>query len=290
MDKRTSSFVSEFDGAEIATYCWNSAAEPLGVVQIAHGVAEHAGRYERLAVALAAAGYHVHAHDHRGHGASVSSAGELGSFGPGGWSALVGDLVALGQTIAGERPGLPLFLIGHSMGSFAAQEAVLDHSPQYSGLVLSASTALDLWTTRLAEADLGSGLNSFLNDGFEPRTGYEWLSRDDAEVDVYIADPLSGFDLAPATVSALFSSAERLADPRALAGIRSDLPILIASGDRDPAAGVGQLVEVLAQRYREASVKDVSVRLYPGARHEIFNETNRDEITADVVEWLRVRS
>ena len=118
------------------------------------------------------------------------------------------------------------------------------------------------------------------------RTGYEWLSRDEAEVDAYVADPLCGFDLPDATVPALFGAARRLAEPGELARIRSDLPILIVSGKADPLAGNGELVELLAQRYRDAGVQDVTVTVYDGARHEIFNELNRDQITADVINWL----
>jgi alpha-beta hydrolase superfamily lysophospholipase len=175
------------------------------------------------------------------------------------------------------------------MGSFAAQTVVLDHADQYAGVVLSGSTALDVLAAELSKAEGPVGLEAF-NAGFEHRTGYEWLSRDEAEVDAYVADPLSGFDLPDTAVPQLFAGAARLGDPAALAGIRPDLPILVASGDADPLAGGGALVELLGQRYRDAGLTDVTVRLYPGARHEIFNETNRDDITADVVAWLDARS
>ena len=138
----------------------------------------------------------------------------------------------------------------------------------------------------LSQAEGPVGLEAF-NEGFEHRTGYEWLSRDEAEVDAYVADPLSGFDLPDDAVPQLFGSAARLADPEELSRINSDLPILIVSGDADPLAGKGQLVQLLGQRYTGAGVKDVTVKLYPDARHEIFNETNRDQITADVIGWLQ---
>jgi alpha-beta hydrolase superfamily lysophospholipase len=124
------------------------------------------------------------------------------------------------------------------------------------------------------------------NAGFEHRTGYEGLSRDPAEVDLYVADPWCGFEVPAETLASPFVTAARLADPAVLAGIRSDLPLLLASGDADPLAGGGQLIELLGQRYRQAGLTDVTVTLYPGARHEILNETNRDEVTADIVAWL----
>ena len=171
------------------------------------------------------------------------------------------------------------------MGSFAAQSVILTHSEQYAGVVLSGSTALDLLAAGLAQAEGPAGLEAF-NAGFEHRTGYEWLSRDEAEVDLYVADPWCGFELPDETVPALFGAAATLADPAVLAGIRPDLPLLLVSGSDDPLAGGGQLVEVLGQRYRDAGLVDVTVTLYDGARHEILNETNRDEVTADVVAWL----
>ena len=281
-----SSFASPSDATSIATYSWGEDLEsPHGVVQIAHGLAEHAGRYERLAEALVAAGYRVVANDHRGHGKSAASASDLGRFGETGFSGVAADIAVFGASVKESNPGVPLFLLAHSMGSFAAQETILEHSEQYAGVVLSGTTTLDVLGANLAQSEGPVGLEAF-NAGFEHRTGYEWLSRDETEVDKYVADPLSGFDLPDETVPALFSGAARLADPSALSGIRSDLPILLTSGQADPISGDGQLIQLLGQRYQEAGIKDVTVSLYPEARHEIFNETNRDEITADVIAWL----
>ena len=279
MTMQRSTFTSPVDGLELAGYAWD-VDEPRAVVQVAHGLAEHSARYDRFARALNDAGYAVRATDHRGHGASI--AGTPGDFGDAGFAGLIADVAAYGASL---RDDGPLFLFAHSMGSFAAQSVLLTHSQQYAGVVLSGSTALDLMAAGLAQAEEPAGLEAF-NAGFEHRTGYEWLSRDEAEVDRYVADPLCGFDLPDATVPALFGAAGTLADPTSLASIRPDLPLLVASGTDDPLAGGGQLVEVLAQRYRAAGLVDVTVRLYDGARHEILNETNRDQVTADVVAWL----
>ena len=287
MEYTTASFPSPADGLALVSHRWEAVDTPRGIVQIAHGVAEHALRYTRLADALTAAGYTVYANDHRGHGESVGAGVALGSFGAAGWPGLVGDAIAFGERIhAAEDPGLPLFLVAHSMGSFAAQQILLDRSDLYAGVVLSGTTALDLMAQALAAAGDGPVDLTMFNAGFENRTGYEWLSRDPAEVDAYVADPLSGFDLADDTVPQLFSAAARLADPAALAGIRPDLPVLIVSGEDDPLSGKGALVEAVASRYRAAGLRDVELTVYPGARHEIFNETNRDAITADVIRWL----
>jgi alpha-beta hydrolase superfamily lysophospholipase len=152
-------------------------------------------------------------------------------------------------------------------------------------VVLSGSTALDVLAANMAQSEGPAGLEAF-NAGFEHRTGYEWLSRDELEVDKYVADPWCGFETPPETIPSLFARAPELADPQVLARVRPELPLLIASGSDDPLAGGGQLVELLAARYRDAGVSDVTVQVYEGARHEIFNETNRDEVTADVIGWL----
>jgi alpha-beta hydrolase superfamily lysophospholipase len=259
------------------------------VVQIAHGLAEHGERYARFARALNAAGFLVHAVDHRGHGRTAD--GHLGDFGAAGFAGLIADVAQFGAALRAQGPALPLFLFGHSMGSFAAQAAMLDHAATWSGVVLSGSTALDMLAAGMANApaDAPAGLAAF-NAGFVHRTGYEWLSRDEAEVDAYVNDPWCGWDVPADVIPSLFAPAARLADPALLAGIRRDLPILIASGDADPLAGGGALLQLLAQRYREAGIADVTLKLYAAARHEILNETNRDAVTADIVAWLKAHS
>ncbi len=286
MTATESTFTSAADGLEIATTAWSDTAAPVGAAQIAHGLAEHAARYGRLAEALNAAGFLVFATDHRAHGRTGRE--HLGDFGAAGFDGLISDVAQYGTAIAAEHPDLPVFLLGHSMGSFASQAVMVRYLEQYAGVVLSGSTALDVLASALANADpdAPAGLEAF-NVGFEHRTGYEWLSRDEAEVDKYVADPWCGFDLPDSTLPMLFGPAAELADPQALGRIRSDLPVLIASGSADPLAGGGQLVELLGQRYRDAGLIDVTVRVYPEARHEIFNETNRDEVTADVIDWLQ---
>ncbi|WP_053843436.1 alpha/beta hydrolase [Paracidovorax avenae] len=290
MSTPSSSFPSDADGTPVATYTWTDVpGTPTGVVQIAHGLAEHGERYDRFARALNAAGFLVHAVDHRGHGRTAD--GRMGDFGKAGFGGLIADVAQFGALLRARHGQLPLFLFAHSMGSFAAQAALLDHSATWSGVVLSGSTALDLFAADLANPPPGApaGLAA-LNAGFAHRTGYEWLSRDAAEVDAYVANPWCGWDFPPDVLPALMAPASRLADPARLAGIRGDLPILIASGDADPLACGGERLKILGQRYRDAGIADVTVKLYPAGRHEILNETNRDEVTADIVAWLRAHA
>jgi alpha-beta hydrolase superfamily lysophospholipase len=284
MDEHTFTYPSD-DDVEIAAYRWTGADAPKGIVQIAHGMGEHAARYRRLAEALTSAGYVAYANDHRGHGRTAGSPERHGDLGGAGWGGLVADIGRLGALARGENPGLPLIVLGHSMGSFALQTYLLDRSGDIDAAVLSGTSALDVIGPGIdptKEVDL-----SAFNAPFEPaRTEYEWLSRDPDEVDAYIADPACGFGLDPAGTASMLEGTADTADIDRLAGIRSDLPIYLMSGEADPLAGGGPLVQLVADRYQQAGVHDVTVMLYPGARHEAFNETNRDEITADLVAWL----
>ncbi|MGH9270742.1 MAG: alpha/beta fold hydrolase, partial [Ilumatobacteraceae bacterium] len=230
-------------------------------------------------------GYVVYANDHRGHGRTAGSADRHGDLGAGGWAGLVGDVGELSALAREEHPGIPLVVIGHSMGSFALQQHLLDHSGDLDAAVLSGTSALDVIAAGIdptKEIEL-----STFNAAFEPaRTEYDWLSRDPEEVDKYVADAACGFGLDPTAVAGMLDELAATADPGRLAGIRDDLPIYLVSGDEDPLAGGGALIDLVADRYRQAGVHDVTVARYPGARHEVFNETNRDEITAATIEWV----
>lgn len=174
------------DGTQIVTYQWDPAGEPRAAVQLTHGMGEHARRYEHVATALTDARYVVYAHDQRGHGASADPE-RLGDLGKGGWNALVDDIGLLSARIRAEHPGLPLILLGHSMGSFAVQQYLLDHSDDVDGVVLTGTAVIDLLEPAL---DLDQPLDlTMFNAPFQPaRTDYDWLSRDDAVVDAYVAD------------------------------------------------------------------------------------------------------
>ncbi|MFI6093618.1 lysophospholipase [Streptomyces sp. NPDC051218] len=273
-------FASE-DNVKIHVHEWQPAAAPRAVVQLAHGMGEHALRYAPLAEALTARGYAVYADDHRGHGLSIHD--RPGNLGEDGWNLLVKDLVALSTIIRERHPGLPLILLGHSMGSFATQSYLLDHAELIDAAVLCGTTALDQLFTQLAEG--GPDALVTLNKPFEPaRTPADWISRDTAQVDAYMADPLSGFGLAPESMGLMGAAAfGRLADPQ---GIRTELPLYVMVGDRDPVNGGLAFSDTLVERYRNAGLTDVTYRTYPGARHELFNEINRDEVVAELIEWL----
>jgi len=272
------------DGMQIAAYQWDPDGPPRAAVQLTHGMGEHARRYEHVARALNDAGFVVYAQDHRGHGASADP-DALGDLGKGGWAGLVGDIGLLSTHIRAEHPGLPLILLGHSMGSFAVQQYLFDHSADADAVVLTGTAAIDLLEGAL-DLDQPIDLSAF-NAPFAPaRTDYDWLSRDEAMVDAYVADPRCGFGIDTASGKAMFVGARRGADPAQVAAIRSDLPLYIAVGEADPVNGGLALLTPLADRYRAAGMTDVTVRTYPEARHEILNETNRDQIIAELITWI----
>jgi alpha-beta hydrolase superfamily lysophospholipase len=283
MRREDFSFNSE-DGLEIAYYRWRAPVRAAGIVQIAHGMGEHSLRYAHVAESLNQAGFHVYANDHRGHGRSVKGPDSLGDFGAGGWNGLVADMLTLTRLARTREGRLPLILLGHSMGSFAAQQYVLDNSELIAGLVLSGSAAVDkLEIDPSRDADLTA-----FNRAFEPaRTQHDWLSRDPAAVDAYEADPLCGFGINKKAMESMTASARRLVDPPALAGIRKDLPIYIFAGDKDPINHGLEWLRPLAERYRAAGIANVSEKYYPDGRHEMLNETNRDEVIRDLASWLQ---
>jgi alpha-beta hydrolase superfamily lysophospholipase len=272
------------DGLEIAYYRWRAPARAAGIVQIAHGMGEHALRYAHVAEFLNQAGYHVYASDHRGHGRTAKNAASLGDFGSAGWNGLVADLVMVTKLARTREGGLPVILLGHSMGSFAAQQYVLDNSAAIAGLALSGSAAVDkLAIDPSREADLTA-----FNQAFEPaRTPYDWLSRDQAAVDAYVADELCGFGIDKRAMETMAAGASRLVNPAELSKIRPNLPIYIFAGDKDPINHDLEWLKPLAERYRAAGVADVTEKYYPNGRHEMLNETNRDEVLNDLLAWIR---
>jgi alpha-beta hydrolase superfamily lysophospholipase len=276
------------DGRRLAGFRWaaNDGTMGKGVVVLVHGMGEHLRRYDHVADALTARGYVVYGHDHRGHGASLAAGEEPGQLGPNGWLALVDDLKLVIAQAKSEHPGLSVAVLAHSMGSFATQQFLLDHGSDVDAVALTGTAALDLLEPAL---DLSSDLDlSAFNAPFQPaRTDFDWLTREESVVDAYIADPLCGFGIDAASVKEMFAGARRIADPAEMARIPQDLPVYLAVGSKDPVNGELSLLWALVDRYRDAGLNDVTVRVYDDSRHEILNEINRAEVIEDLLDWLQ---
>lgn len=272
-------------GVTIAAYRWDPVGEPRAIAQIAHGVGEHALRYSPLATHLAARGFVVYTHDHRGHGATLLKGQEPGAIGEDGWAELVTDIGRMALVARNANPALELALIAHSLGSYACQQYLLTHSAEFDVVAMSGTAALDMLEPAM---DLDAPLDlAMFNAAFEPaRTEFDWLSRDENQVDAYIADPLCGFGLNITGTKALFAGGRRTADPALLTAMRSDLPIYVTVGRKDPVNADGALAQLLVDRYRQAGLTNVTLKIWEEARHEVFNETNRYEIFADLFSWL----
>jgi alpha-beta hydrolase superfamily lysophospholipase len=275
------------DGWDLFAYRGEPEAPPRGVVHIVAGVGDHVrrGGFQRLAGALLDAGFAVSAHDHRSEGGSAKSLEQQGHTGPDGWNRIVADIGVLIAAAHDRHPGVPVVLFAHSLGSFASQQWILDHSADIAGLALSGTAAVDVLAANL-DPDSPPSLEAFNAPWAPGRTGFEWLSRDEHEVDLYVADPQCGFTLDDEAMGAMLRGGSVAADPQRLANVRTDLPIHIAVGDQDPVNAGLALITALKTRYTDAGLTDVTVTAWPGARHEILNETNREEVLADILAFV----
>lgn len=276
---------------------WKPEGQPRAVVQLLHGMAEHIGRYDRLAKALNGAGYLVVGHNHPGHGPHAE---KLGYFADQkGWDALLEKAHQVSIAVQEEYPYLPLFLLGHSMGSFAAREYALRWGGKLDGLILSgtgfypkglcgAGRMLAWLSPEKKPAKLVDKIAfSGNNKAFSPaRTPFDWLSRDEKEVDQYVADPLCGFIFTGRAFQDFFGGLMQLTDTARLQNMPKELPVYFLSGDKDPVGQMGKGVEKVASQFRKAGMSNITVKLYPDARHELFNELNRDQVTEDLLAWL----
>ena len=288
------------DGHEIHVQTWAPAGDPVGVIQLLHGLGEHIKRYERFAKAAVGRGYVVFGHDHRGHGVSE---GERGYFADeSGWHKVVEDVRVVNDHIRETCESKPVFLVAHSMGSFIGETFAMHYGAHLKGLLLSGSSwpqriqllpgrllaKLESWRLgKRGHSGLIDALGfSAFNRRFRPvRTEMDWLSRDEAEVDRYIADPLCGGPFTCGLWLDFLGGLYELGSDHALTRIPSDLPILVTGGGADPVGGEKGMTR-LAMRYMQTLHQRVKLKIYPEGRHEMLNEVNRDEVMADWLDWI----
>lgn len=282
---------------------WTPEAEVKAVLQIVHGIAEYVERYEDFANYLNGLGILVVAEDHMGHGQSINNGGLQGYF-HGGWFAAVADTYQLLKDTKGEFPEVPYILFGHSMGSFMARTILCKYPDSGIDAAIICGTGwqpafalpalakvIDAVAKKNGEEKPNETLQNLVFGSYNkkvehPRTPYDWLTRDKAQVDAYIAHPLCGFTVSAGLLRDLMLGMAYIERKDSLSAMKKDLPVFFIAGGDDPVGAYGKGVEQAAEAFRKAGMTDVSVRLYPLGRHEILNEINKEEIYEDVAQWI----
>ena len=282
-------------------------ATPKSVVQIAHGIAEHIDRYEDFMRFLAENGFVAVGNDHLGHGKSIARLEEQGIFAENnGWNYVVEDMKKLREQVREQFPNIPYVFFGHSMGSFLTRTFLILHPDLYDAAILSGTghqsaalvnggyLAAELMTKLKGPHASGQALNDMAFGSYckrieNPRTPFDWLSRDNETVDKYIADPLCGFVCKTSLYRDMMGGLKFLTNQKNIDKMNKTLPIYFMSGAEDPVGDYGAGVETAYKAFCRAGLKDVMIRLYPGGRHEMLNELNRNEVMQDILNWLNER-
>ncbi len=307
-------FIEGSDKVKIFTRKWlpNGASAESGqadikaVVQIAHGMAEHSARYDNFADTLTKNNFGVYANDHRGHGRTAGTVDNLGYFASNnGWDLVVNDMGLLTNIIKKRHPGIPVFLLGHSMGSFLCRDYMFSHArdTDINGVILSATAgspgllgdigiiiakAECILRGKRARSPLLDKLSfGSFNKAFKPnRTKFDWLSRDNKEVDKYINDPFCGTVFTAGFFNDLLMGIKKINKASNLALIPENLPVYLFSGSDDPVGDFKKGVEKVYESYVKAGIQDLNIKFYEKGRHEMLNEINRDSVYADIMNWL----
>ena len=297
-------FASTNGKTDINVRRFDPDAAPRGVVQIAHGVAEHCERYDGFMTFLADHGFVAVANDHLGHGKSYKRIDEQGWFAESdGWDLVVGDVKKLHDMMKKEFPDLPYILFGHSMGSFVARTylikypgdldaAIICGTGQQAPALVTAGKAAAILTCRTRGSSRRSKMLNDMafgsyNREFEPRrTDFDWLTRDNAVVDAYIKDPNCGFAATAGLFRDMMTGIEFISKPENIAKMNKSLPVFFISGDKDPVGENGAGPKKAVEMWKSAGMKDVTLKLYPDCRHELLNELNRDEVMGDILKFI----
>lgn len=295
------------DGVTIYGYKWHEEGRtPKAILQVIHGSVEHVLRYEPFADFLCTKGFVVVGNDHRGHGKSLVRPGAISYFSdqPHGWELAVADVHTLNRMIAAEYPGVPIFALGHSMGSFLLRDYISQYGHTLHGALISGTSGGQIGLVRAvltfakAQSLLGKRkkqspmlhklVYGTLNDKIDnPTTASDFLSRDANEVDKYIADPLCNATITPDYGVQMLRGILKVHKETCFKQTPQNLPIFLFSGSEDPVGGTnGQDVEKVAKRYIANGCSDVGLKIYQDARHELLNEINRDEVYHDLLRWM----
>lgn len=283
---------------------WQPMDGIRAILQISHGMSEYADRYDRLATFLARQGILVVGNDHLGHGETAKDMDELGYFPTKDLSrTVVEDLYKVTKTIRARYPKVPFFLLGHSMGSFMARRYLMTYGAQLDGAILMGTGSQPAAMLKAAKA-AAAGMavvrgekyrsKTMLNLAFGSynkrirpnRTEYDWLSRDNASVDAYAEDPYCGFMFTLNGYKVLFDVLSFIQDEKNIRHLPADLPLLFVSGTEDPVGHYGEDVKAVYRDYQAAGMKHVDIRLYQGARHELLNELDYEQVQEDIFRFI----
>lgn len=296
---RTDFYYPSRGAGSIHGCCWSPEEEPKAVVQIVHGIAEHVQRYDEFARYLNEQGYLVVAEDHMGHGQSIGKKGVQGYF-HGGWFAAVEDTYQLLRDTRREYPGIPYFLLGHSMGSFMARTLLCRYPDSgISGVILSGTgwmpnAVLNVGVAAckaFPEKEPNEKLQKLMFGGYNarvehPNTAYDWLSRDKRIVNAYMEDPLCGFTATTGLQRDMMTGILYIQNRKNIEQMQKELPVLFVAGADDPVGNYGKGVQSAADAFKTVGMERVDVKLYPLCRHEILNEINRKDIFEDLKKWI----
>lgn len=291
------------DGVGLSVERWLPEDSPTAIVHIIHGMAEHAARYARLAEVFTDRGWEVWADDHRGHGRTAGSIDAAGSFASdNGWEVVLGDQRLVLDTERAMHPDLPVVVLGHSLGSIIARDLAIRWGDEFAALVLTGAPGdpgiIGYLGQVLASRESAKEstapsprLNSLsfggYNKAFRPnRSEFDWLSRDHAEVDAYLADPMCGFICSAGLFRDMLTGLSRVTDPDLLANLPAELPVLVETGSADPVTRNGRSSREIAAALTKAGVREVTCVSYQAARHEIFNEINRAAVSQLTADWI----
>lgn len=292
------------DGSQIFYKVWEPDEEPKAIVQICHGLAEHIQAYDEFGTFLAERGVLAIGSDHRGHGQNIRSEDKSGYFGSGsGWNNVLSDIKELTSTFKDKYPNTPIFLFGHSMGSFLARNYIQSDHTDLKGAIICgtggfprpigsiginiAKTVAKLYGPTHKSKLLDNMSFGSYNKSFKPnRTSFDWLSRDDSKVDSYINDPLRGYIASSQLFIDILTALKDIDSIPSLIGTDKDFPISIISGDKDPVGDMGKYIPKLYSDYINNGFTRVSYKLYKDCRHELINEVNRVDIMKDIYEWI----
>ncbi len=289
-------------GVELFCRIWEPKEDPKAIVQILHGVAEHSARYDHFARWMNEQGYLVVAHDHMGHGMSMMQGLPQGYF-KGGWMAAVDDVHCVYEHFAAQYPQIPYYMLGHSMGSFLLRTYLYTYPGSINGAIISGTGWEEPMLTRagllvcsveerrIGELSVSKAMNALMFGPYSKafkngRTAFDWLCTVDEVVDAYIEDPLCGFPITVALSREMLCGIEKNEQQENLAKMDRNLPVYFISGAHDPVGHMAKGVLRCVDAFKRAGMREVDVKIYPDGRHEMLNETNREEVYGDVLAWL----